>query len=137
MRLRGAKGEDGLASCGWTRVTYLLFALTILIALAQVRGPSADPRPLASKIPGGATTEENQPVAEGDGHEPAARTAHHEDQAGHTTLADGDEEDQSSAATADGDAGAGNSGPPIFYRPAPVNAAPDSPSSGVDEVPCV
>ncbi len=121
MRLWGAKGEDGLASRGWTRVTYLLFALTILVALAQARGPSADPRPLASKTPGGAAAEENQPVAE--------------DEAERTALADGNEGDHPSTAIVGGDAGAGGSDPPVFYRPAPANAATDSQGAGADSGP--
>ena len=60
-----------MVNCGWTRLAYLLFALTILLALAQVRDPSADPRPLATKAPSGATVEENALVAEEGLSEPA------------------------------------------------------------------
>jgi murein DD-endopeptidase MepM/ murein hydrolase activator NlpD len=106
-----------LADCGWTRLAYLLFALTILIALAQVGSPSADPRSLASKPPDRATVEENPPAAEGVVRE---QTVQHEG-ATHTAFPDHDEGDHRSTAIVDGAPSAAESGPPLFYRPAPAS----------------
>jgi peptidoglycan LD-endopeptidase LytH len=110
--------EDGLADCGWTRLAYLLFALAILLALAQVGSLSADPRPLTSKPPGRATVEENPPAAEGEVRE-LAQTARHEGTA-HTALAARDESNDENGA-----AGAADPGPPLFYRPAPASPTPE------------
>ena len=46
-----------MAHFGWTRLAYLLFALTVLMALAQLGSPSADPMPQAAEPTDGATTE--------------------------------------------------------------------------------
>jgi murein DD-endopeptidase MepM/ murein hydrolase activator NlpD len=110
-----------LANCGWTRLTYLLFALTILIALAQV-GPSADPRPLATRTPGGATAEENAQVAVGEPSE-TAQTVEHGGSA-HTASAGHDGGDHRSVAIAGGARGAAGPDPRVFYRPAPPSPAP-------------
>jgi murein DD-endopeptidase MepM/ murein hydrolase activator NlpD len=112
-----------LADCGWTRLAYLLFALTILLALAQVGSPSADPRSLASKPPDRATVEENPPAAEGVVREPA-QTVQHEG-ATHTAFLDHDEGDHRSTAIVDGAPSAADPSPPLFYRPAPASPTPE------------
>jgi murein DD-endopeptidase MepM/ murein hydrolase activator NlpD len=114
-----------LVNCGWTRLASLLFALTILIALAQVRDPSADPRPLATKAPSGATVEENALVAEEGLSEPA-QTAQREG----TGSAEYDGGDHRSPAIVDGARDVATPGSRIFYRPAPASpASGDKPAS--------
>ena len=110
-----------MVNCSWTRLTYLLFVLTILLALAQVRDPDADPRSLATKIPGGATVEEDAPVAEGRLGTPAQ--AAQPEGITNTASVDHGEEDQRSIAVADGAQGVATPGPPVFYRPAPASRA--------------
>jgi murein DD-endopeptidase MepM/ murein hydrolase activator NlpD len=109
-----------LADCGWTRLAFLLFALTILLALAQLGSPSTEPRPLASKPPDRAAAEENPPAAAGDPRE-SAQSTHHED-ASRTTLVDHDESSDHNGASADAPDGA-DPGPPVFFRPAPASPA--------------
>jgi murein DD-endopeptidase MepM/ murein hydrolase activator NlpD len=118
---RVAKREDGLANCGWTRLTYLLFALTILIALAQVGGPSADPRTLATKTPGGATVEV-APIAEG-GPSETAPTVQPGGSA-HTASAGHDAGDHRSVAVVGDARGAAGPDPRVFYRPVPASPTP-------------
>jgi murein DD-endopeptidase MepM/ murein hydrolase activator NlpD len=110
-----------LVNCGWTRLTYLLFALTILIALAQVRDPSADPRPLATKTPSGATVEENALVTEEGLSEPA-QTVPREGTT-HTASVEYGGGDHRSPAIVDGAQDIVTPGSRVFYRPAPASPA--------------
>jgi murein DD-endopeptidase MepM/ murein hydrolase activator NlpD len=103
--------EDGLANCGWTRLAYLLFGLTILIALAQLGSPRADPRPLTSKPADRAT-------AKGEMRELAQTTQHEETVP--IAFADRDSGSDENGASA-----AARPGPPVFYRPAPVSPTPE------------
>jgi murein DD-endopeptidase MepM/ murein hydrolase activator NlpD len=118
-----------LVNCGWTRLAFLLFALTILIALVQVT-PTADPHPLATKTPSGATVEESPPAAEGVGSE---QTFQRED-ATHTAFLDRDEEVHRSTAIVDDAPSAANPGPPLFFRPAQTPPTPEQ-SGGVGSGP--
>jgi murein DD-endopeptidase MepM/ murein hydrolase activator NlpD len=98
-----------LANCGWTRLAYLLFALSILITLAQVENPSA-PRSLAAK----------QVLRE-----PAQ-----------TAALTSDEQDHPNGVTAGSPASVvTGSGPPVFYRPASANPTPDPVCAGLGTVP--
>jgi murein DD-endopeptidase MepM/ murein hydrolase activator NlpD len=106
-----------LAEFGWTRLAHLLFALTILLALAHLGSPSADPRPLDR-----ATVEENPPAAEA-GVRSLAPSARRE-AAVPAALADragGNDENGASAGAPDA---ADPQDPPVFYRPAPANPTP-------------
>jgi murein DD-endopeptidase MepM/ murein hydrolase activator NlpD len=111
-----------LVNCGWTRLAYLLFALTILLALAQV-SPGADPRPLATKTPSGATVEESVLVAEG-GLSGSAQTVQREGTA-HPASADQDEGDDRATTIVDGAPSTADPGPPLFYRPVPASPTPE------------
>jgi murein DD-endopeptidase MepM/ murein hydrolase activator NlpD len=119
-----------LADCSWTRLAFLLFALTILLALTQLQSPSDDPQPLASKPPDRATASENPPPPEGEPREPTQSTQH--EGATRTTLLDHDERNNRNGASADASDGA-NPGPPVFYRPAPASSASGG-KSGSDPV---
>jgi murein DD-endopeptidase MepM/ murein hydrolase activator NlpD len=110
-----------LINCGWTRLTYLLFALTILIALAQVRDPNADPRPLATKTPSGATVEENALVTEEGLSEPAQTVPRQGTT--HTASLEYGGGDHRSPAIVDGAQDIVTPGSRVFYRPAPASPA--------------
>jgi collagen type III alpha len=114
-----------LAHFDWTRLAYVLFALTVLLALAQLENSSSDPRPLASEPPDVTTTGENPPAAEGEPRVPA-QTTRHED-AARTAFADRDESKDRNRASTDSP----DPGPPVFYRPAP----PASPTPASDAKP--
>jgi murein DD-endopeptidase MepM/ murein hydrolase activator NlpD len=103
-----------LAGCAWTRLAYLLFALTILIALAQAGRPSADPRSPVSEPPDSATVEENSPAAEGVVHEQTVQR----EGATQTAFLAHDKGGHRSTAIVGGAPSAADPGPPLFYRPA-------------------
>jgi murein DD-endopeptidase MepM/ murein hydrolase activator NlpD len=112
-------GEDGLGYFDWTRLAFLLFVLTVLGGLAQLGSPSADPRPLASEPPDGATTEENPPAAVAESHEPVEATPRED--AAHAAFAYHGERGHQTGASVDD---AQDAGPPVFYRPASPSPTP-------------
>jgi murein DD-endopeptidase MepM/ murein hydrolase activator NlpD len=103
-----------LAHFGWTRLAYLLFVLSVLVAVAQIGSPSADPWPLASEP-------EHPPVAEEEAPEPAGISPRED--AAHAAFVDHGEGDHRNGATTDAPDTA-NPGPPVFYRPALAGSGP-------------
>jgi murein DD-endopeptidase MepM/ murein hydrolase activator NlpD len=103
-----------LAHFGWTRLAYLLFVLSVLMAAAQIGSPSADPWPLASEP-------EHPPVAEEEAPEPAEISPRED--AAHAAFGDHGEGDHRNGATTDAP-GTMNPGPPVFYRPALAGSGP-------------
>ncbi len=63
-----------MADCDWTRLAYLLFALTILLAIPQLGSSSTDT--LASKPPHTATSGGNPPAFQREPSEPPQTTLH-------------------------------------------------------------
>jgi murein DD-endopeptidase MepM/ murein hydrolase activator NlpD len=120
-----------LADCDWTRLAYLLFALTILLAIPQLGSPSTDT--LASKPSRTAKAGVNPPSAQREPREPA-QTTEHED-AARTAFADGDGSNDRNGASA-GTSDRAHSGPPIFYRPAPASTTPASGAKGHSDPVC-
>jgi murein DD-endopeptidase MepM/ murein hydrolase activator NlpD len=106
-----------MAHFGWTRLAYLLFALTVLMALAQLGSPSADPMPQAPEPTDGATTEAPS-TTEAKPREPAVQES-----AAHTAFVDQSEARHQNGASTDAP-GPEDTGPPVFYRPALASHEP-------------
>jgi murein DD-endopeptidase MepM/ murein hydrolase activator NlpD len=120
-----------LADCDWTRLAYLLFALTIFLAIPQLGSPSTDT--LASKPPRTATADVDPQAAQREPREQAQTTQH--EVAARTSSADSDGSNDRNGASADTSDGA-HTGPPIFYRPAPASATPASGTRGRSDPVC-
>jgi hypothetical protein len=121
----GERGERTyLTNRGWTRFAYLLFALAVLLALAQLGNPSADPQPLLSEPRDGYAVEGRSQADEAEWREPAPREA-----AARTAFAerDGRDDDRYGAHYAD-TTSADVSRELVFYRP--VLASPTARPGG-------